>query len=196
MASGQDDGSGHAGVAPAPSRWTAANALTGLRLALAPGIASALLYREHGLALAVFCAAIATDLADGPLARRRGEATPFGGFFDHATDAVFVASGLGALAWLGGVPVWLAPLLLAAFVQYTLDSQALAGEPLRASRLGRWNGIAYFVALGTPVVRDGLGLGFPADALVRAFGWLLVASTLASMADRALALRARRSRGA
>jgi hypothetical protein len=48
--------------------------------------------------------------------------------------------------------------------------------------------VAYFVLLGIPVVRDGLALGWPADALVRALGWLLVATTCVSMLDRLLAL--------
>jgi len=151
-------------------------------------MAWSLLQGRSSLALGVFAIAIATDFADGRVARIRGEATPFGGFFDHATDALFVATGLGVLAWQGLVPPWLSPLLLAAFVQYTLDSRALAGRPLRASRLGRWNGVAYFVALGTPVVRDALGLPFPPDTWVLGLGWGLVVSTVVSMLDRAVAL--------
>jgi phosphatidylglycerophosphate synthase len=158
-------------------------------------MALVLLDHEAGLALGIYVFAIASDFADGRIARRRGEATPFGGFFDHATDAIFVAMGLGALAHLELAPLWLSPLLLAAFVQYTLDSKALQGEPLRASRLGRWNGVLYFVALGTPVIRDGLGLAFPADGAIVAFGWLLVGSTLVSMADRAFALMRSRASG-
>jgi phosphatidylglycerophosphate synthase len=177
------------------SRWNAANALTAGRLALAPAMALTLLCEETRWALVVFVLAIASDLADGHVARRRREATAFGGFFDHATDAVFVASGLGALAHLGVVPVWLAPLLLAAFVQYTLDSRVVAGRPLRASRLGRWNGIAYFVVLGTPVIRDAIGWSTPPDPWVRALGWLLVASTVVSMLDRLVASAAARSDG-
>ena len=79
-------------------------------------------------------------------------------------------------------------MIAAAFLQYAVDSRALAGLPLRASQLGRWNGIAYFVLLGIPVVRDGLGIGWPPAGLVLALGWLLVASTAASMGDRLLAL--------
>jgi cardiolipin synthase len=173
---------------------TRANALTGLRLALAPALVCALLAREVGLAFGCFWLAVATDLADGRVARRFGEASPLGGLLDHATDALFAASGIGALAALGLAPTPLAPLVLAAFAQYALDSRALAGRPLRASALGRWNGIAYFVLLGTPVVRDAVGLGWPGDALVRAVGWALVASTGASMLDRLSALvRANRS---
>ena len=67
-----------------------------------------------------------------------------------------------------------------------------AGRPLRASSLGRWNGIAYYVALGIPVVRDSLGLGWPSAWLVQGFGWVLVVSTLASMSERALAWRRQR----
>jgi hypothetical protein len=63
------------------------------------------------------------------------------------------------------------------------------GEALRASWLGRYNGIAYFVLLGIPVVRDGLGLGWPPRTLVLAIAWALVLTTLISISDRLLALR-------
>ena len=82
---------------------------------------------------------------------------------------------------------------MSAFAQYALDSRALAGRPLRASALGRWNGIAYFVLLGIPVVRDGLAIGWPPDALVRVLGWALVATTCASILDRLVALARARS---
>ncbi|MGH0035968.1 MAG: CDP-alcohol phosphatidyltransferase family protein [Myxococcota bacterium] len=174
--------------------WTLANGLTGVRLGCAPLLAHALLGGRSRLALVLFTLAVITDFADGPLARRRGEASALGGLLDHATDALFVTTGLSALAFQGLVP-WLLPVgVAAAFTQYTLDSRALAGRPLRASFLGRWNGIAYFVVLGIPVVRDGLGLGWPGGALVAAIGWALVATTAVSMADRGLAL-ARRDQG-
>lgn len=172
-----------------PRLATRANALTALRLALAPAIVWAIAEQAHGTALVAFALAVATDLADGRVARRYGEASSLGGFLDHATDALFVASGLGALAHAGAVPAALPPLVLAAFAQYALDSRALAGRPLRASALGRWNGVAYFVLLGIPVVRDGLAIGWPPGALVRALGWALVATTCASMLDRLLAWR-------
>jgi cardiolipin synthase (CMP-forming) len=174
-------------LAPA-ALLTRANALTGLRLLLAPLLVFAIGAPEPRLALAVFVLAVVTDLADGRVARRFGESSALGGFLDHATDALFVASGLGALAATGLAPAALPALVLAAFSQYALDSRALAGRALRASALGRCNGIAYFVLLGIPVVRDGLAIGWPADALVRALGWALVATTCASMLDRGIAL--------
>lgn len=75
-------------------------------------------------------------------------------------------------------------LVAAAFAQYALDSRVARGGALRASRLGRWNGIAYYVMLGIPLVRDALGLAWPGQALVLALSYALVASTLLSMADR------------
>jgi phosphatidylglycerophosphate synthase len=175
---------------------TRANALTLLRLIAAPAMAVAVAHEAHAAALGLFVLAVASDLLDGRVARRFGEATPFGGFADHATDALFVASGLAGLAWRGVVPPVLPPLVLAAFTQYALDSRALAGRALRTSALGRANGIAYFVLLGIPVVRDGLALGWPADALAGGIGWALVATTLVSMADRAIAWQAARRRRA
>ena len=98
-----------------------------------------------------------------------------------------MSSGLAALAWEGVVPVLLPVAIVVAFLQYALDSRVLAGRPLRASALGRYNGIAYFVVLGIPVVRNGLGLAAPGDGWVWIFGWVVVVSTLVSMADRLLA---------
>lgn len=165
--------------------FTPANLLTGLRLASAPLAALAVLRSESGAALALFVLAVATDLLDGPLARARGEASPLGGLLDHATDATFVSLGLLACAGRGLVPLLLPILVALAFLQYTVDSRALRGRELRGSMLGRWNGIAYFVLLGVPVVRDGIGLGWPPDLLIFVLGWALVGTSLLSMALRA-----------
>ncbi len=173
----------------AESRWvTRANALTALRLAAAPALAGAIVCGASGAAALIFAFAVATDFLDGRVARRFGEASPLGGLLDHASDAALVAAGLAALAWRGAVPALLPALVAAAFLQYVLDSRALAGRRLRASALGRANGVAYFVLLGIPVVGDGLGLGWPPGAWVRLLGWALAATTLGSMADRAIAL--------
>jgi phosphatidylglycerophosphate synthase len=169
-------------------RWlTFANGLTALRLVLVPACAAAILGGLNGQAFVYFWLAVATDLADGRVARRRGEVSALGALLDHSTDAIFVSVGLGALALRGDVPGLLAPLVLLAFVQYALDSKALVGRPLRTSLIGRSNGIAYYVLLGTPIVRDALGLGWPGGGLVALFGWGLVATTVVSMTDRAIA---------
>ena len=172
----------------APTRrhnpWlTWANGLTLLRLLSAPVAALAILNRAHGSALFLFVFAVVSDLADGRLARSRGEESVLGGVFDHTSDAIFVSAGLAACAWHGLVPMVLPGLILLAFAQYALDSRVVAGRPLRASWIGRYNGIAYFVLLGIPVVRDGLALGWPPAGWLTLAGWALVVSTLLFLAD-------------
>ncbi len=175
--------------APSSNRWyTLPNLVTLVRLLVAPALALAILAGAWATALALFAGACLSDFADGIAARRFGQSSPMGGLFDHATDATLVASGLAALAIRGVVPWLLPPLVVAAFLQYALDSRVLAGRGLRGSGVGRWNGIAYYVLLGTPLVRDVVGVFWPWDGLVRVVGWLLVATTLASMALRLRAL--------
>jgi phosphatidylglycerophosphate synthase len=180
---------------PEPRWSTLANALTLLRLALAPGLVAAILGDAPGIAAAIFALAVATDVADGRVARRRAEASALGGALDHAVDAAFVTAGAAALAARGLLPAPLPLLIAAAFLQYARGARTPDGA-LRRSRLGRWNGIAYYAIVAVPLVRDALGIGWPAPPLVRALGWLLVATTALSMADRLrLARRSRRAPG-
>lgn len=167
---------------------TWANLLTLLRLAcILPG-AWALLAGDWVSAAVLFVIAVVTDFFDGRLARRMGHVSALGGLFDHATDALFVSTMLFVLGVLDLVPLWLAPLVALAFVQYMFDSRALAGHALQASWIGRNNGIAYFVIVGVPVIRNALDLDWPADDWILIGGWVLVATTLVSMIDRAAAL--------
>ena len=96
-------------------------------------------------------------------------------------------------SWRGEFPALLPLLVVVAFAQYVIDSYWLHQErELRMSSLGRWNGILYFAPLvGEVLVRTGilaaLGLG-ALGPLVLWIAWALVASTLVSIGDRALAL--------
>lgn len=163
---------------------TRANGLTLIRLLAAPVLVLAICADAAWIATAVFALAVATDFADGYVARRFAEASPLGRLIDHATDAVFVTAGTAALAHEGLLPALLPTFIALSFIQYAVDSRAPVVEGPRPSSLGRWNGIAYFVILATPIVRDALGLGWPGPTLVSVLGWLLVGSTLLSMADR------------
>ena len=172
-----------------------ANALTALRLILVVPSAWSIASGQLGLAAVVFGVAVASDIADGRVARARGEVSKFGGLFDHSVDASFVGLSLGALALQSDQPEIavtpiLAVLVLLSFTQYALDSKVLRGQALRASVLGRYNGIGYFVVLGIAVI--GTALNLPAvllGSIVPAMAWLLVGTTLVSMLDRFLAYR-------
>lgn len=133
-----------------------------------------------GLALV---AAIATDLLDGAVARRRETESAVGRFSDHTVDFLFVTSGLVAGATRGVFP-WILPLVTTtAFVQYVIDSYWLHGQrELRMSRLGRYNGIFYFVPLCADIfIRMGLEFLQP---LLTPLVWILVVSTVLSMGER------------
>ena len=168
--------------------FTWANAVSAARLLLIVPCAYAIGNDEWQLAAALFVTAVVTDVFDGVIARRRGEVSAFGGLLDHGSDALFVTVTLATLAAKGIVPLPLPVLAISAFMQYVWDSDALAGAPLRASRVGRWNGIGYYVLVGCAVIDPGLGLHWLPVFLLRGVGWLLVATTLLSMADRGYGL--------
>jgi phosphatidylglycerophosphate synthase len=146
-----------------------------------------LVLRGDALGAPLFAFAVLTDLLDGPLARRRGVVSPFGRLLDHAADFSFVSAGLWAAAWRGAVSVLLPVAIAIAFAQYALDSRFLHPQPgLRMSRIGRWNGILYFVPLGGVCLTD---IGVPGlELATHASAWLLVASTALSIGDRLLAV--------
>ena len=80
---------------------TRANALTLLRLLAAPPLVVAVRNDAFVPAAALFAIAVATDFADGWVARRYGEVSALGGLVDHAVDATFVTCGTAALASTG-----------------------------------------------------------------------------------------------
>ncbi len=163
-----------------------ANALTAVRLLLVVPFA---FYMSRGdarsalFALVVWMAAVITDLLDGPIARRRRAVTTWSGTFDHTSDFLFVTSGLFAGAVRGAFP-WILPIIITvAFAQYVIDSYWIHRHTkLRGSKLGRYNGILYFVPSGMDIlIRMGLGFLRPLLAILV---WLLVLSTVVSMGQR------------
>jgi phosphatidylglycerophosphate synthase len=169
-----------------------AHALTAVRLALALPAAVALArpgLLAPGVVVLVIGLAIVTDALDGPIARRQGTASASGMLFDHCTDCLFVTSALTGVAIAGSITPILPALIPFAFGQYVVDSYVWHRQrQLRASFLGRWNGILYFVPI---VLVAASRLPVPAGfaSLLRptagALAYLLVASTVVSMLDRA-----------
>ncbi len=173
-----------------------AHLLTGLRLALAPPLAVAYARPDllgAGLAALLLAAAIASDHLDGVVARRQGTASAGGRLFDHATDCLFVTAGLTGAALADQVPLVLPALIPVAFGQYVIDSYWLHNlKQLRMSTIGRWNGIGYFVPLVVLAAARLEAVPALTPLLTAAAGlvaWVLVASTVVSIVDRATAAR-------
>jgi phosphatidylglycerophosphate synthase len=172
-----------------------AHVLTATRLLLVPVVGPLMARGGRGAAAAsgvVIAVAVATDLLDGPAARRAGVDGPGGLLFDHATDCLFVTSALVGAARRGAVPRVLPVLVVASFAQYVADSPwandraglGVVGDRvgMRRNRLGRVNGVLYFVPPGLDVLAR-RGLGRPSWA--RAVSWGLAGSTMVSMVSRA-----------
>ena len=126
-----------------------ANALTAIRLLLVVPFAFLMAKGDmHSAvwALIAWLVALATDFADGPIARSRGTVSALSGAFDHTSDFLFVVSGLFAGAFRSVFP-WILPICItAAFAQYVIDSYWIHRQiKLRGSKLGRYNGRLYFV---------------------------------------------------
>ena len=168
-----------------------ANVLTAIRLLLVVPFAFFMARgdeRSAVFALIAWVVALSTDFLDGPIARRRGTVTALSGTFDHSSDFLFVTSGIFAGAYRGVFP-WVLPVCItAAFSQYVIDSYWIHRQSkLRGSKLGRYNGMLYFV----PPVADiliRLGARF-LQPLLTILVWGLVLSTLVSMAQRARMFR-------
>lgn len=158
--------------------------MTAVRLAAAPVVGRAAAEELWQLAAGLLLLAIITDVLDGWLARRLGQASNRGGLFDHSADCVFVTCALIGLAHAGWVP-WLLPILVPiAFGQYVLDSRVLAGQKLRTNVLGKSNGVCYFVLAGLVIFANALGWAWLPEALSGILAWALVATTALSMTER------------
>jgi CDP-diacylglycerol---glycerol-3-phosphate 3-phosphatidyltransferase len=186
MSSSAQSGAQSAAPSSSSPYFSLANAITAIRFVLIVPFAMLMANGERHAALpalVVYAVALASDFADGPLARRRGTVSAVGGTFDHTTDFLFVTSAMFAGASRGAFPWILPSLIVVAFVQYFVDSYWIQRRgSLRRSNLGRYNGILYFVP---PLVEIVIRLGAPFfQQLLTVLAWGLVASTMISIGQR------------
>ena len=86
------------------------NALTLLRIFLVPFLVVVLLTKFDGretVGLVIFLTAVATDVLDGWLARRRGEITTLGTLLDPIADKLLISAAFISLVELGLAPAWM-----------------------------------------------------------------------------------------
>src|SRR5262249_9843538 len=124
-----------------------------------------------------------------PIARKTGTASAKGMLFDHATDCLFVTGGLAGAAPPGSITPVLPALVPFALCPCVVGSFVLSSSRrLRPRFFGCWDGILYFAPL---VLIAAARLPFPArfasflELAAGLFGYVLAASTVASMIDRA-----------
>jgi CDP-diacylglycerol--glycerol-3-phosphate 3-phosphatidyltransferase len=146
------------------------NAITALRVLLAPVVA-ALLFQagpsSRLLAFGVFLLAALSDLVDGALARSRGEVTDFGKLVDPIADKLLLVATLipffiltarypelGRLPVFGGIELWV---LLVFFgrellVTWLRTAAARRGAVVPARTLGKRKALAQNVFIGSMIL--------------------------------------------
>jgi cardiolipin synthase len=135
-------GPGGEGAYPDAGAFTVPNALTALRLALAPVFLVLYVTRRIEPALWVFAVAAATDLLDGLLARLLRQYSRLGSVLDPIADKLLAFCALVGLTAAGRLPLWLPALLVgrdAAQLAGAVVLQALdRSVPIRPTRAGKY----------------------------------------------------------
>lgn len=136
----------------AGARRSLPNWLSLFRLLSSPLVATLLLLDAHGFRVPItvlFVVASVTDYLDGYLARRWSVVSQLGIFMDLAADKILVSTVLIMLVGTGGVPSWMAALIIGReFIISGLRSHAAAkGLVISASQLGKWKTTVTLVSL-------------------------------------------------
>jgi cardiolipin synthase len=159
------------------------NLLSALRFLLAPLIALHLANGRYREALVWLIAAIATDAADGAIARRFGWSSAAGALLDPVADKVLLVSAFGALGYRGVVPLWFVAVVLARDLLILLFSAwALAFTSVRSLPPTLWGKLSTvlqsaYVSLATLVAA---GHGVSVEFLLGTLLWAAMAGTAGS----------------
>ncbi|MFP5345908.1 MAG: CDP-diacylglycerol--glycerol-3-phosphate 3-phosphatidyltransferase [Actinomycetes bacterium] len=168
---------GSSPVAPVPSPWNIANALTVLRIALVPVVAVLLLHDDGNSAAwrvgawAAFTAAVVTDRIDGDIARRRGLVTDFGKVADPIADKALIGTTLVLLSVLHDLPWWVTVVVLVRELGITLLRIVVIRHGIMpASHGGKIKTVAQATAIGLYLLPLGTWFG----AWARDVAWVVM----------------------
>ena len=159
------------------------NSITALRIILAPVVTILLLQPNSSsrlLAMGVFLVAALSDLADGALARQRGEVTDFGKLVDPIADKLLLVAtlvpfylltsahpDLGHIPLFGGVGLWILVVIFGREIAVTWmrTGAARRGVVMPAQPSGKYKAFSQNVFIGAMI----LWLAFRTEAI--SAGW-------------------------
>ncbi|TDW29020.1 CDP-diacylglycerol--glycerol-3-phosphate 3-phosphatidyltransferase [Cryobacterium psychrophilum] len=137
-----------------PSNWNVPNAITVVRILLAPLFIWMLLADGDAdgalrwAAAALFIIAIATDGIDGAIARRHNLVTDLGKLLDPIADKILTGGAFVCLSIIGELPWWVTIVILVREIGITVFRFVmLRDRVIPASRGGKLKTIAQSVAL-------------------------------------------------
>jgi CDP-diacylglycerol--glycerol-3-phosphate 3-phosphatidyltransferase len=169
------------------------NSLTVTRIFLVPLLVVVLLTKFEGqlilgvpkeiVGAAIFALASLTDWADGYVARRRKQITPFGQMIDPLADKLLTSAALISLVQMELAQSWMVAIIIGReFIVTTLRSLAYArGIAIPASPLGKIKMVAQVVAILALILGHGQGSEFL--LIGQAALWVVVVTALVSAAD-------------
>jgi len=168
------------------------NSLSITRIFLVPLLVVVLLTKFEGrqilgvpkeiVGAAIFALASLTDWADGYLARRRKQITPFGQVIDPLADKLLTSAALISLIQMDLAPAWMVAVIIGReFAVTALRSLAYSrGVAMGASPLGKIKMVAQVVAILALILSRG---NAPLRLIGQSALWLVVIAALVSAAD-------------
>jgi CDP-diacylglycerol--glycerol-3-phosphate 3-phosphatidyltransferase len=161
------------------------NALTFLRILLAPVLVVVLLTRFDGSelwGLGIFLLAAITDAVDGAIARRTQSVTNVGALLDPIADKLLISSAYISLAELGLAPAWMVVVIVGRdFAVSGLRQIAQErGVTIAATMWGKLKTLSQIIAFSVVIVTSQLAFLEPLGTLAL---WVAVAMTAASLAS-------------
>jgi len=120
------------------------NTLTLVRILTIPFFVEFLAYQLYFEALIIFAIGGLTDFLDGLAARWMNQQTALGAYLDPVADKLLVITSFFMLGTIGGIPAWLAVIVVARDVLIVIGYviiQILVGEPVQVkpTRVGKWS---------------------------------------------------------
>jgi CDP-diacylglycerol---glycerol-3-phosphate 3-phosphatidyltransferase len=169
------------------------NSLSITRIFLVPLLVVVLLTKFEGrqilgvpkelVGAAIFALASFTDWADGYLARRRKQITPFGQIIDPLADKLLTSAALLSLIQMDLAPAWMVAVIIGReFAVTALRSLAYSrGIAMAASPLGKIKMVAQVVAILALILAH--GQTWPFYWIGQIALWVVVVTALVSGAD-------------
>ncbi|MGA1838325.1 CDP-diacylglycerol--glycerol-3-phosphate 3-phosphatidyltransferase [Herbiconiux sp. 11R-BC] len=157
---------GAAAALPQPSNWNLPNAITIVRILLAP-VFFVMLLADNGAdgglrwaAAVLFILAIATDGIDGHIARSRNLVTDLGKLLDPIADKVLTGAALIGLSILAELPWWVTIVILVREVGITVwRFVQLSDRVIPASRGGKLKTLVQSIAISLALLPFPMLLG-------------------------------------
>jgi len=139
----------------------------------------AILNAHYGRAIILCFIAGFSDVIDGFLARRLGESTPAGAYFDPVADKILLSAIYITLGVVHAIPWWMVALVFARDILIlAMAAYGLLFTSIRKFPPSVWGKISTFLQIAAALVVMGArdGIGAPVDLAL----WLMVAGTIFS----------------